>query len=156
MAEARLLDCYYFVFRDGLMWLRSTLNPQFSLVLGLQAYITSPFKVRALATPPSSSQPTLSTSDDWWWWWGESTEWMCRTHWVMEHTNTRCSLQLDMDQEAHLVSVGLPLGLQGSDGGLSPLFRARGWGLGATSLAGTVVGIGLIVVVWLGVPAAAG
>lgn len=50
-----------------------------------------------------------------------------------------------MGQEAHLVPVGLPLGLQGPDGSLSPLFRAWGRGLGATLLISTVVGV------WLGV-----
>lgn len=85
---------------------------------------------------------------------GERAEWMCKTHWVIEHVNARYSLQLDMDQEAHLVPVGLPPGLQGSDSSPSPLFRAWGGGLAASPLAGTGGGVGLIVGLWLGVPAA--
>lgn len=77
-----------------------------------------------------------------------------QTHWVTEHMNARYSLQLDMDQGAHLVPVGLPPGLQGSDGSLSPLFRAWGGGMAASPLASTGGGVGLIVGVWLGVPAA--
>lgn len=85
---------------------------------------------------------------------GECAEWMCKTHWVTGRVNARYSLQLDMDQDAHLASMGLPSGLQGSDGGLSPLFRAWGGGLAASPLAGPDGGVGLIVGVWLGVPAA--